>query len=80
MLYNLLTPEGVLLRNWDLSEDFKDNLNAVFPNEFEKIQKKELLVHLGVLPENYIIEDNQVVEVITPEPTATEGGMETWEQ
>ena len=63
MLYNLLTPDGVILRTWELGEEYQEKLFAVFPNEFEKIEKKELLVHLGELPKNFIIENNIVVEI-----------------
>ena len=79
MLYNLLTPDGVILRTWELGEEYQEKLFAVFPNEFEKIEKKELLVHLGELPKNFIIENNIVVE-IPEEIHENTGGMDSWGQ
>lgn len=78
MFYNLLTPSGVLLRTWELGEEYQEKLFAVFPNEIEKIDKGELIVHLGVLPNNYIIENNTVVE-IPEEIHGSTGGMNSWE-
>ena len=79
MQYNLLTPDGIVLRTWELGEEYQEKLFAVFPNEFEKIEKGELLVHLGELPKNFIIENNTVVE-IPEEIHESTGGMDTWEQ
>ncbi len=79
MLYSLLTPQGVILRTWELGEEYKEKLFAVFPNEFEQIEKGELFVHLGELPKNFIIENNTVVE-IPEEIHESTGGMDTWEQ
>ena len=79
MLYSLLTPQGVILRTWELGGEYKEKLFAVFPNEFEQIEKGELLVHLGELPKNFIIENNTVVE-IPEEIHESTGGMDTWEQ